>query len=509
MRLLTRDQARQLDTIAMQEMGIPGETLMGNAGKAVAEEARKIIANLDNPRIAILCGKGNNGGDGFTAALDLVAHAKQLVIYSIPQGDEITGDAKIFFNQCREKEIPIVHGTDLPKDQPWDLIIDALLGTGFRGELRDPIGTWTAWINRQNTQVLSVDIPSGVDSNTGLVAQQAIRADMTVTMGSIKVGMLLEPGKSRCGPIIAADIGFPDVKDRLQGMDWGSIEADICTEYLTPPPVDTYKHRQGKVLIIAGSAGMTGAAVLASRAALRCGAGLVKTCAPLALNPIYETHILEGMTIPCQDEGTGHFIPGNLEIIRPHLDGCDAVLIGPGIGAAPETLELVLKLVHATRKPMVIDADALRIFHQDQQLLSRQSEQMILTPHYGEWAQIIHEDTKFIRPNLPPLLEDFISRFPGILALKNAPTLVAQQGKVRVNTTGNPALASGGTGDVFAGMSVSFLAQGIPPFAAIQIAAYIHGLAADELSETTGFRGLLASDIIEWLPELLATYEHQ
>lgn len=509
MRILTRAQSVALDRIAIDEIGVPGVTLMGNAGMEVAKKAIEMLSGIHDPRVAIVCGKGNNGGDGFVTALELHKKGITSIVYSLPGDEDIKGDARHYFLRCREEKLPIVHGHTLPLENSFDLIVDGLLGTGFHGELRDPLNQWTDWINQAGAPVLAVDVPSGVDANSGLVAESAVIATVTVTMGHVKVGMLLEPGRQYCGEIFPVDIGFPDILDRLPGMRWETVSPDLPTKLLVPPPSDTYKHRQGKVLIVAGSTGMTGAATMCTLGALRSGAGLTVTCAPASLNPIYEVNLMEGMTLVCEDRGKGYFQKDNFHTIRPFFDWCDVLLIGPGLGPAPETAELVAELVLNSEKPVVIDADGLRIFRNDTDLFTRLKAPFVISPHYGELGAIIKTDHSTIKAEFPEIIERFMTGYPGVLVAKNAPTCVAYQGKVIVNTSGNQGLATAGTGDVLAGIMAGFIAQGITVFDAAQLAVFIHGKAGDLVANKKGFRGLLASDVIRAIPKVIVGYEFQ
>lgn len=506
MRLLTKEQARELDRIAIKQMGIPGVDLMGKAGSAIAEYAQNMIAGIHNPKVAIICGKGNNAGDGYKAALELKKVGVNPQIFILLDKKDITGDSLFFYEKCVKENIALTHLIELPK-QKYDLIIDALLGTGFKGELRAPILDFTKWINNQKSLVLSIDIPSGVNSNSGNVAENAIIADATVTMGMTKVGMTLEPGKSHCGEVIPVDIGFPDIYNELQGMKYRMVDEDLAYKYLKAPDVNTHKHRQGKVLVIAGSRGMTGAAILASLGAVHSGAGLVTTCAPKSLNNIYETNIIEGLTVSCQDDGKGYFTVKNYDEIEKYFDWADVLLIGPGLGKNESTKKLVIKVVTNFTKPQVIDADGLGCFAGNLELFNKIKSDYIITPHHGELARLIDANTSVIIDNIIEYLQKFMNEFKGTLVAKNAPTLIAHGNEVVINSTGNQGLATGGTGDVLSGVIASFIAQGISTRIAAELGVFIHGKAADNVAERKGYRGLIASDLLETLPQAIMTYE--
>lgn len=506
MRLLIREQAQELDRIAIKQMGIPGVDLMGKAGIAVAEYAQNMIAGTHNPKVAIICGKGNNAGDGYKAALELQKVGVTPQLFIIPDKQDIKGDSLFYYEKCVTENIAITHSVKPPK-QKYDLIIDAIFGTGFKGEINFPVLGFAQWINSQKSLILSIDIPSGVNANSGSLAENAVSADVTVTMGMTKVGMTLEPGKAHCGEIIPVDIGFPDIYNELPGMKYRTVDEDLAYKYLKMPDVNTYKHRQGKVLVIAGSRGMTGAAILASLGAIRSGAGLVTTFAPASLNNIYETNIIEGLTVSCEDNGKGYFTDKNYDEIEKYFDWSNTILIGPGLGQSESTKELVKNIITNYEKPMVIDADGLSCFADNLELFNEIKSDYIITPHYGELAKLININTPEMIDNIIEYLQKFMQDFNGTLVAKNAPTLITHSNEVVINSTGNQGLATGGTGDVLAGVITSFIAQGIPTQIAAELGVFIHGKAADMVTEQKGYRGLIASDLLDTLPRAIMTYE--
>ncbi len=506
MKLLTVKQSRELDNIAINKMGIPGIDLMGKAGEIVAEYANNMISNVKNPRIAIICGKGNNAGDGYKAAVDLNDKGFLIDIFVIFDEKSISGDAKHFYDQCLAKKIPVKNVSNFQNNK-YDLIIDAILGTGFSGELNDPISKITKLIKNQNALVLAIDVPSGVNANNGLVSPSAIKADLTVTMGYTKVGLLIQPAHLHCGEIICADIGFPDIYDDLPNAKYRTTGEELAFQYLKAPNVSTYKHQQGKVLVIAGSRGMTGAAILASNAAIRSGAGLVATVAPKSISTVYESNIIEGLTIAVEDNDSGCLTANNYKDIEKYFDWADVLLIGPGLGNYGSTLKLVEKIITSFNKPLVIDADALNIFTDNLDLLNAIKSDLIITPHFGEFGRLIKKDLGGIKTNLLENIEIFSNEYSCTLVAKNAPTFIANKNEIIVNTTGNQGMATGGTGDVLSGIIASFAAQGIPPQIAAELGVYVHGKAADLVSEDKGLRGLIASDITEYLPMVLKEYE--
>ncbi|MBL7010528.1 MAG: NAD(P)H-hydrate dehydratase [Candidatus Marinimicrobia bacterium] len=507
MRLVTGEQSKQLDRLAMENHDISGETLMGNAGEKLAEFIRSKLMDIHNPNIGIVCGKGNNGGDGFAASDILNKWGFRVTIYSMVDQNEITGDAKIFLDRCEKNGLPIIYNINLPTSKPvFDLMVDAVLGTGFSGNIREETIPWIQWMN-DCKQTVSADIPSGVNATTGTADIHAVIADHTVSMGYPKVGMTIEPGKSHSGHMHSVDIGFPEIVDKLDGRSWTIISEKEIQSILKPMEKSTHKHVQGKVLFVAGSLGMTGAAYLSTMGALRSGAGLTITCAPASLNAIYEEKITEGMTVSCEDDGQGIFTEKNYDIIMKWVDWCDVIAMGPGLGQNEQTSELVHSMVKTIEKPMVIDADGLRAFYHNPQLFRKINSDFVITPHMGELSQLTDISTELIQNDLPGSMEKFMSNFPGVLVAKFAPSLVAWKGQGGVNSTGNPGLATAGTGDVLTGLIASFMAQGFSAVEAAKLGVFIHGKAADQLAKIISQRGLIASDLFSQIGIILRNYE--
>ncbi len=510
MKLLTQKQARELDLVAMEEYKIKGIQLMGSAGLAIANLAVKKTGDIHDPIIVILCGKGNNGGDGFAAALELDKKGIKVFVFCISTFEEITGDARYFLELCINSNVQIEFSGDLlDKSYRCDLIIDALLGTGVSGPVKGSIIPWIKWINAKNCIVLSVDIPTGLQADSGIAEPVGVRANFTVTMGYTKLGLAMRQGPFLAGEIHIADIGFPDkVINKISGLIWNKILDKSISSYLQPLEINTHKYKQGNVLVIAGSKGMTGAAALCSYGSLRVGAGLVIAAAPSSLNNIYEKKITEGMTISCEDKNVGYFSSKNCEEIIQHFDWADAIAIGPGLGPNEETIKFVEKLVSASNKPLVIDADGLRPFMGNNKLFEESTVPFVITPHYGEFCRITAADSKTIESEFTSVVTDFMIDFNGVLVAKNAPSCIFYKNNGVVNLTGNPALATAGTGDVLTGMIAGLIAQGLEPSNAAQTAVYIHGKAADFFCEKKGMRGMIASDLLNTIPTVLNDYDN-
>ncbi len=507
MRLITREQAQELDRLAMNEHGIQGKTLMGNAGQKIAEFVRSQLMDIHYPNIGIVCGKGNNGGDGFAAGEILNNWGFRVMIYSLVPKSEISGDVKIFHDRCKNDEITIIYNPDPPITKPnFDLMLDAILGTGFTGTVRKELFPWLAWLN-DCQRTVAVDIPSGVNANNGSADNHAIKAIHTVTMGYSKLGLTIEPGKHHSGAVHPVDIGFPDIINELEGRKWSTITAEEIQTIIKPLNKSTHKHIQGKVLFVAGSRGMTGAAYLSTMAALRSGAGLTITCAPASLNSIYEEKITEGMTIPFEDEGCGYFTENNFDEIMARVDWCDVLAIGPGLGQDKGTIALVEELVRTVDKPMVIDADGLRPFYNNMDLFHDIKGEFVITPHVGELSQLTGASSKSIQNDLPGTIDQMMAEFPGVLIAKFAPSLVAWGTRGAVNSTGNPGLGTAGTGDVLTGVVAAFMAQGFSGVEAAKAAVFIHGKAADQLAKSISERGMIAGDLLYKIGRVLHEYE--
>lgn len=509
MRILSSEEARRVDAHTIENLGIPGETLMGRAGLSVAEMAKKMLLAVKGNRVAIVCGKGNNGGDGFSAAIGLKRFDAYLSLFSTVTVDSITGDARLFHDKCEDVGIRVEYETNPEKVDlsEYDLLIDGLLGTGIKGEVKGSAVHWIDKMNSSGVPVLSVDIPSGVSADSGQVLGAAVRARATVTMGYLKQGLVMQPGASLAGELEVADIGYPgEAYDVLETIK-ETFDETLARSYLKKPPPDTYKHRQGKVLVISGSRGYTGALCMVAEGALRSGAGLVIAAVPESLNAIVETKLTEVITAPLPDNGKGVLSRECLNDLERYLDWCHVAAVGPGLGTGTEQVEFVTELFKLFPKPLVIDADALRAFHDNFGLFKVLRSEFILTPHYGEASALFGVDKGRIQDDPFRFVHESARTSGSVLVLKGSPTLVGDGEKVVANTTGHQGLASGGTGDVLTGMIAGFLAQGMPAAVAARVGVFIHGKTADSLLQSRGYRGLVAGDLLKYLPSVLSTYE--
>ena len=504
MKLLTREQSQNLDSFAIDKCKISGIDLMNSAGEKVAETVKYQIGDDTESKILILCGKGNNGGDGFAAATYLKEEGYNIEIHSLVEQDSIKTDSRYFFERCVALSCPISFGMEPDDLSDPDIIVDGILGTGFRKKLRPEILPWIEWINERSAFVIAIDIPSGLDCDTGQISPNAVIANKTIAMGYNKVGMLLMNGKDHSGSIEPVDIGHPKKESfSHEDLQWSLFNEKEIPNILKNIRTHTYKHKQGKVLIIAGSKGMTGAAVLATFGALRSGAGMTITCAPASLNSIYEKYILEGMTLSCSDEDRGYFTMNNLDQIIERSDWADSVIIGPGIGTNAETMALAKALIESINKPVILDADGLKCFRE----LQCDLEKLIVTPHLGEFSSMIDQTTNDIKSDFVAIVNRFMSGFNGTALIKHVPACIFHGTQVSLNSSGNPALATAGTGDVLSGILGTFRAQGMIGYDAARLGAYFHGEAGDQLSSSIGKRGMIASDLPKAVASIIKKYE--
>jgi len=511
--IFTNLEAQQVDRVTIDKICISGIDLMQRAGDFVSIKAKKLLRDVPGSQIDIFCGTGNNGGDGFVAARKLADWGATVYIWLAGEPEKIKGDARYHFEKCNSKRInikPILTSQGIPSQKQiaqTDLIIDALLGTGFRGEAHGVIKDLINLINTAKRPVISIDIPSGIAGDTGQVGGSAVKATKTVTMGFLKRGLLFQPGKRMAGDIILVDLNYPVEAFKIFEQETFLIEKNIIKPLLPVIPDDTYKHQQGKVLIFAGSPGMTGAASLASMACLRSGAGLAINAIPESLNHIIEIKSTETLSLPLPESKNHTFCLDSLSVAGERIGWSDVIVFGPGVSNCQSVKEFGTALLQSQSKPVVIDADGLRVFKDNLSLINSLND-AILTPHLGEFSLMTGEDIVKIRSNIIDIAREFVKKYPCTLVLKGAPTIVvSSDGRVGVNSTGNAALATGGTGDVLTGMIAAFRAQKMDSFEAAMAAVFFHGLAGDLGREEYGVRGVVAGDLLNLIPGILKNYE--
>lgn len=507
MKVATAAEMRDIDRQAIEYYGIPGIVLMENAGVETVQAIERMLDNLQYKKICILAGKGNNGGDGFVVARHLTNQGAKVKVFLIGNKEEMKGDAAINFNILHKMNIDVVEVTG---ERDWDKVkiaatfadclVDALLGTGFRGILTDEMYKAVQTINEANKPVVAIDIPTGVDADNGQVLTIAVQATHTVTLGLPKPGIVLYPGASYVGDLLVADIGLPASLLTAPAIKQNLITAGEIRTLIMKRRQDAHKGTCGKVLVVAGSRGLTGAAALASTAALKSGAGLVTLAIAESLNDIMEVKLTEVMTLPLPEAAAGSIGTDALAPILEFAEKCDAVAIGPGLGNHPETKELIQEIIRQLDKPLVIDADALNAISECGSLLTGTKALPILTPHPGEMARLIGLSAEEVNQDRVYVARLAAEQFGSIVILKGARTIVAYpDGEVYINISGNAGMATGGTGDILTGMISSMIAQGLSSHTAALVSVYLHGLAGD-ISAQSGMIGLTASDVLNSIP---------
>lgn len=508
MKLVTAETMRAVDREAIDNRRIPGPQLMENAGRGIAERIRdNILHDPEGMKIAVFCGKGNNGGDGFVIGRYLHQYGCDVAIYFPAPPDKLSDDARLNHNRAREIGLKLI-AVDSPDDLPDMLdaayLIDAIFGTGFDGAPRGLLKDFIVYLNSRKIPIISVDCPSGLNVDTGTHQGEVIRSAYTYTLALPKIGLYYSPGRELSGTVDIVPIGIPDSVIDNFAIKQNLITADMVGSLLPRRKPDGHKGDFGKLFIVAGSTGLTGAATLAANAAARSGLGLVTVGCPHSLNSILEVKLTEAMTYPLPDVAKkGVLATRGLGRIKEKVDESDAVIIGPGIGRHFETRELVKRLVTCLDKYTLIDADGLNAFEKDRTPLEKDHVKLVLTPHPGEFKRLIDEDKlPTDLSELHDLIRKYAQKYNATIVYKGSPTVVIDtDGELYLNQTGNDGMATGGTGDVLSGIIGSLLAQGLSPLHSAICGVYIHGLAGDLAADEYGPRSLIAGDLIDFLPE--------
>ncbi len=501
--LLSSALMREMDRITIESIGIMGPVLMETAGRACAQAAVELLTHGEKGRFVVMCGKGNNGGDGFVAARTLHHWGHDVSVMLFAQKNALVGDAlankkildrlglpiRVFTN---ERELVDLELTD------YDVVIDALLGTGLSSELKGLYAKAVQVINSADTAVLSVDIPSGISSDTGHVLGHAVMATRTVTFGFPKIGQILFPGTQYCGELMVADIGIPPDLPPKDALTTWLLEEEDLFRYCGPRDPDAHKGHFGHLVVLAGSLEKPGAAGLCCLAAARTGAGLV--------------------TLAGGREVLDRVVRGPVEFMGAVVDSCgqleelcrgkQALAVGPGLGLSERMREIISHCVVNLPVPVVVDADGLNNLVGSMDLLRKSKAERILTPHPGEMSRLLGITTGEVQRDRPAAARKLAAESGCISVLKGARTVIAEpNGQVYIVPAGNPGMAGGGTGDVLTGMIGSMLAQGFEALDAAIGATYLHALAGDAAALEKGQQALLASDIIAALPTVMKRLE--
>lgn len=504
---------RDVDRRAITDARIPSRVLMEHAGKMLADGARTRVRR--GGHVSLVCGSGANGGDGLVAARFLDHWGYGARVFLACEPSRLAGAAAEAYDTATRCGLD-VRRLDPATDgfaealRDCDLLVDCLLGTGAHGPPRPAYARIIEQMNASGVEVLACDLPSGVDGDSGEVAGAAIRATETLTIGHLKAGLLLYPGAAHAGVVRVADIGFPlEYTGDLVPATY-ALEAGDAAARLPARPMDGHKGTFGRALLLAGSVGMTGAAALAAEAVLRSGAGLVTVATAVSARETVAAAIPEATTLPLPETTSGSAASAAIDAILNAVSGCRAFGLGPGLSTADQTEDLVRALVNhaeAAGPPMVLDADALNAISPLVESGVSLPVGAILTPHPGEMARLLGCSVPYVQAQRVDTAREMATAHGVTVVLKGAPTVIAApDGEVYFNTTGNPGMGTGGSGDVLTGLVAGLLAQGLEPVDAAILGVYAHGLAGDIAARDLG-RGLLAGDILRAIPQALLTLD--
>lgn len=515
--LVTADEMRAFDAAAIHDYGIPGVVLMENAGRSTFEFLRSAVSgDLKGLKVTVVAGPGNNGGDGYVVARYCLNHGAEVRTYLLAPREKISGDARVNLEILERMTDSIVAIPDLEAlseaAKAWhasDVIVDALLGTGLRSDVRSPYREAIESINTINVLKVAIDIPSGIDSNTGGILGAAVKADLTVTYGFPKIGMALYPGLFHCGRVEVVDISIPRVHVE-RNLPKATLYRDPgihMQEYVRIRSNPTsHKGTFGHLIVVGGSPGKTGAPAMAARAASLVGTGLVTVAIASSLNPILEVKLTEEMTEPLPETTPPGYV--SREAVHRVLElshGRRCVVMGPGLSDNEDTVALLTQFLQEHHGWIVIDADGLNALAGNLDCMRETRASVVLTPHPGEMARLTGASVGDIQANRVLAARDLALDLQAWIILKGAGTVTAApDGDITINTTGNPWMASGGQGDVLSGILGGLLAQNMPPEYALPLGVYIHGLTADEVIAERGPGPVPAGTVLEVLPRALA-----
>lgn len=512
MKLVTAEQMRSIDRETIDNQGIPGDQLMENAGRGIAERLQSLLIDASSgDAVAIFCGKGNNGGDGFVVGRYLYQAGAKVSIYFLGPLDNLSKDTRLNFDRAAGVGVDLIELNsidDLPAKLETDCIIDAIFGTGFTGAMRSLTAELIDYINLQPERTIAIDLPSGVNADSGQVEGVAVQANHTFTLALPKYGLYVTPGREMAGAVMTVPIGIPEVVVDSLGLKVDLITPEQVVALIPRRKPDGHKGDFGKLFVLAGSTGMTGAAAMTAKSAFRSGCGTVKIGCPHTALPLIAMSILEATTWPLPDVAKkGALSLRALGEVRKLATQHDAVAVGPGIGTHHETSELIRRFIVDRDQPMVIDADGLNALVGHADILTQIKVPPVLTPHPGEFCRLSGLDSipDSIHERIQ-IAQQFASKHQVILVLKGSPTIVADlKGDCFLNPTGNSGMATGGSGDVLTGVIGSFLAQGVKPLDAALIGVFVHGLAGDLAADQLTQRSVIAGDLIDFLCEVFET----
>ena len=511
MRILNAAQMREADRHTIEDIGIPSLVLMENAGRQVVSAIEAAYESQLEGRVAVLCGRGNNGGDGFVVARTLLQRGIEAAVFVIGSVEAVRGDARVNLDILGRLGATVVEISD---EQTWELhfseisqcslIVDAIFGTGLKAPLGGMMETVVADVNASGIPIVSIDLPSGLSADTPHLIGDCIDASLTVTLAAPKLPLVLPPAEAHAGDVVIADIGIPnEVLESLEGPYIELLTPEQLRGLVEPRAPDSHKGDFGRVTVIAGSRGKTGAAYLAAMGALRSGAGLVTLAAPACCLPILASMAPEYMTAALPDAKSGVVTAAAIDTVL-ELDH-DVIACGPGLGRDPSVAAFVRALVDRSTVPLVLDADALTVLADDPTgLVGREERDVIVTPHPGEMARLIGSSVDEVQANRIEVAGSFATTHRLYVVLKGNRTVIATpEGRIFINPNGNPGMATGGTGDLLTGMIAAWLAQLLDAEAACRLAVFLHGAAGDLAERNDGQVTMTATDLMLQLGKAL------
>jgi NAD(P)H-hydrate epimerase len=512
MRILTAAQMREADRFTIEEIGIPSLVLMENAGRQVVAAIEAGYEAQLAGRVAVLCGRGNNGGDGFVVARTLLQRGIDAAVFVVGSLEAVRGDARVNLDILGRLGVTVV---EIDDEQSWELhfseisqctlIVDAIFGTGLTSPVSGMLETVIADVNASDIPIVSIDLPSGLSADTSHLIGDCIQAAMTVTLAAPKLPLVLPPAEAYAGDVVIADIGIPpDVVDGVEGPYVELLTPEQLRDLVEPRAADAHKGDFGRVTIVAGSRGKTGAAQLSASAALRSGAGLVTVATPASCLPIVAAMAPEFMTEPLAESSAGTVAAAAVDRVLELSQ--DVIACGPGLGRTADAGAFVRGLLERATVPLVLDADALTVLADDPgRLLGRDERSVIITPHPGEMARLIGSSVEDVQANRIDIATGFATTHRVYVVLKGHRTVIATpEGRAFINPTGNPGMATGGTGDILTGMIAAWLAQLLDADAACRLAVFLHGAAGDLAEAAEGQTAMIATDLIAELGPALA-----
>ncbi|MCD4783576.1 MAG: NAD(P)H-hydrate dehydratase [Candidatus Eremiobacteraeota bacterium] len=511
MKIVTGTDMASIDKHAIEEMGVPGPVLMENAARAVCRAFVYALQKGEKPAVTVISGSGNNGGDGFCTARILSCWGFRVFPVHVGRIQSLKSDASLNYRLLKEygqEIISITSESDLErldevlKNSDW--LIDALFGTGLSRQIIGTAGKVIERCRKFKGNILAIDIPSGINSDTGEIMGVVLPANLTVTFGLPKWGHFLFPGAGNVGKLVVADIGFPPEMLENDSIRGNLTTAEYVRKHLPTRPLNAHKGNCGKLTVIAGCRHLLGAAILTCKSALRTGAGYVTLLLPNYLEPLSKIAIPDIVTMGLTDMEGGFITTKAVDTALGHTRDNDAVALGPGMGRAPSTRDFVIDFLEENKLPVVIDADGLNSLAMHNDLKRDPDVPWIMTPHPGEAAKLLNRPIKKVLDDVVGTARELVEKYKAVIVMKGANTLIMDtDSKIFVNPTGNPGMATMGMGDILTGIISTLLAQRVSPFIAAVSGVYIHGLAGDLAAKDLRQESIIASDLVIKIPEAL------